>query len=516
MKTKGRGAGGARLDHHEWVDADWPRDSGKPAPAAERRVANRRSDERRAGDAADRRAVRRGDGGAAGRPDEHRATTRRSASAERRGTPDRRHAASGAQRAEAVTAKAVAPRRGVSRRPTGALLAPGVAERRALLLVTLLLLLCGLVMAYSASAAEGFFQHGSTFHYVGRQIVFAAVGLAAMVVLARVDYAWYRRLAPAIAAGALALLVLVLVPGIGTSVNGARRWIMVGGQSLQPSELAKVAAVVLVATLIARRRFEVTRIRDLLLLAVIGVVPAAVLIMLEPDLGSTLVLTGAVAAVLIAAGARLRHLGVLAALGLLAVLTLIVIEPYRLQRVMTFLDPWRDPGDTGYQATQSLISVASGGFLGVGLGNSVQKFGFLPEQGTDMIVGIIGEELGLVGLLGLMALYVALAWFCFRIAIICKDPFGKLLATGITAVVVGQACINIGAALGALPLTGVPLPLVSLGGTNLVVVLAGLGILLNIATNRRSFIVVSPQRNVRSPGRGGDRRSPAAGPGSRG
>ena len=156
-------------------------------------------------------------------------------------------------------------------------------------------------------------------------------------------------------------------------------------------------------------------------------------------------------------------------------LALIAVEPYRLERLITFFDPWKDPQGSGYQATQSLISIASGRVFGVGLGNSVQKFGFLPEQTTDMITGIIGEELGLIGLLVLLALYAALAWACFRIALNCKDLFGKLLATGITAIIVGQACINVGAALGLLPLTGVPLPLVSLGGTSMLVVLAGLG-----------------------------------------
>jgi cell division protein FtsW len=325
-----------------------------------------------------------------------------------------------------------------------------------------------------------------------------------------VDYAWYRRLAFPFAGVALALLARVLVPGIGTSINGARRWIFVGGQGLQPSELAKLAAVTLVATLIVRSPLAITRLGGFLALSCIGIVPAAGLIMLEPDLGSTLVLVVSVVAVLVAGGALIRHLAGLTVAGVVAVLALIVVEPYRLERLLTFLDPWKDPQGSGFQATQALISIASGGFFGVGLGNSVQKFGFLPEQGTDMITGIIGEELGLVGLVGLMGLYLALAFVCFRIAINCREPFGKLLATGITAIIVSQACINLGAALGVLPLTGVPLPLVSLGGTSLVVVLGGLGILLNIATNRRSFIVASPQRNARpAGGRGDGRPSPA-------
>ena len=244
-------------------------------------------------------------------------------------------------------------------------------------------------------------------------------------------------------------LVAVLVPGVGSVVNGARRWIIIGGQGIQPSEFAKLAAVVLVAALIVRRPREIESPAGFARLVAIGIVPAGLLIMLEPDLGTTLVLVVAVAAVLVAAGARLRYLFSLVAAGCLAVLALIVVEPYRLERLVTFFDPWKDPQGSGFQATQSLISIASGRIFGVGLGNSVQKFGFLPEQGTDMITGIIGEELGLIGLVVLLALYVSLAWTCFRIALNCKELFGKLLATGITAIILGQACINVGRRLGA-------------------------------------------------------------------
>ena len=244
----------------------------------------------------------------------------------------------------------------------------------------MLLLLFGLVMAYSASSAQAFFKYGSSFHSVGRQVVFVLLGLAAMWTLSRVDYAWYRRLAFPLAGLALAGLTLVLVPGIGVSVNGARRWIVVGGQGLQPSELAKLAAVILVAMLIARHPLEITRLRHLLLLACIGILPAAGLIMLEPDLGSTLVLVGAVFALLIAGGARLRHLLGLLAVGVLVVLTLIVVESYRLERLMTFLDPWKDAQGSGYQATQSLISVASGGFFGSGSATPFRSSATFPRR----------------------------------------------------------------------------------------------------------------------------------------
>jgi cell division protein FtsW len=384
------------------------------------------------------------------------------------------------------------------------------------MLVTFMLVVYGLVMAYSASAAEAYFSNHPSFYFFGRQLVWVCIGVSAMWLLSRVDYAWLRKAAMPIAGIALAGLLLVLVPGIGSVVNGARRWIYLGGQGVQPSEFAKLAAVVLIAALVVRRPWEVTTLKGFLRLTVIGIVPAAALIMLEPDLGTTLVLVVAVVAVLIAAGAPLRYLFGLFFVGVFAVLTLIAVEPYRLERLTTFFDPWKDQQGSGYQATQSLISIASGRVFGVGLGNSVQKFGFLPEQTTDMITGIIGEELGLIGLLVLLALYAALAWVCFRIALNCKDLFGKLLATGITAIIVGQACINVGAALGLLPLTGVPLPLVSLGGTSMLVVLGGLGIMLNISTNRRSHIGVSARRRDGAAGGRGDRRSPAAGARRRG
>jgi cell division protein FtsW len=507
VSTPGRGAEHVDLDHLDWVE-DPPRRArsggerraadrrrgGGPTPTPERRSAQRRG--------AERRAPKGGAGGAA-----------RSGVAQTAGRGAGQQA-----RPPAATSPSRTARRtdGRSAGPPPATLGPGVAERRTLTLVTFLLVVYGLVMAYSASAAQAYFDYGSSFYFFGRQALWVGIGVGAMWLLSRVDYAWFRKAAVPIAGLAFAGLCLVLVPGIGTVVNGARRWIIVGGQGVQPSEFAKIACVVLVATLIVRRPREVLTLPGFLRLVAIGIVPAAGLIMLQPDLGTTLVLVTAVAAVIVAAGAPLRYLFGLLVAGAAAVLVLIVVEPYRLERLVTFFDPWKDQQGSGYQATQSLISIASGRVFGVGLGNSVQKFGFLPEQTTDMITGIIGEELGLAGLLVLLALYAALAWVCFRIALNCKDLFGKLLATGITGIIIGQACINVGAALGVLPLTGVPLPLVSIGGTSVLVVLAGLGIMSNISTNRRSHIAVSAQRRDGAAGGGGDRRAPAAGARRRG
>ena len=498
MRSTGHGAEHADLDHLDWVE-DAPRRS---RSGGDRRASERRGSAGKA-PAQDRRAADR----RAGQRREAAPSSRQSAA--RRGpSPER----------DSSTRAGARPVRRTDRYagPSAAIPGPGVAERRGLMLVTFLLVVYGLVMAYSASAAEAYFSHHPSFYFFGRQLVWVCIGVGAMWLLSRLDYAWFRKAAVPIAGVALAGLLLVLVPGVGSVVNGARRWIFLGGQGVQPSEFAKVAAVILVAALIVRRPWETTSLKGFLKVAVIGIVPAAGLIMLEPDLGTTLVLVAAVVAVLVAGGAPLRYLFALFFTGVVTILALIVVEPYRLERLVTFFDPWKDQQGSGYQATQSLISIASGRVFGVGLGNSVQKFGFLPEQTTDMITGIIGEELGLIGLLVLLALYAALAWICFRIALNCKDLFGKLLATGVTAIIVGQACINVGAALGLLPLTGVPLPLVSLGGTSMLVVLCGLGIMLNISTNRRSHIGVSAQRRDRTAGGGGDRRSPAAGARRRG
>jgi cell division protein FtsW len=384
-------------------------------------------------------------------------------------------------------------------------------------LATVLLLAYGLVMAYSASSAQAFFTYGSSSYLLLRQLAFAGLGVVAMVVLARVDFDFWRRFSGPLYLGAIALSILALVPGIGMEIRGARRWLDVAGQSLQPSELAKLAVVCFLAATIARAPRLVRTPGGFARLVLVGIIPFGVVVgLLQKDLGTTLVLCVGAFAVLIAAGARWRHLVALALIAPVLVGALILAEPYRMERIVAFVDPWAYAQTSGFQATQALLSVASGQVFGVGLGNSVQKFGYLPDQTTDMITAIIGEELGLVGLLVLIGLYVFLAWAAFRIALSCRELFGKLLAVGIASLIVGQAFINIGATLSVVPLTGVPLPLVSLGGTSLVVVLAGIGILLNIATNRRSFIVVSSRRGDGPARRRGDGRAPGAGARGRG
>ncbi|MBN2205176.1 MAG: putative lipid II flippase FtsW [Thermoleophilia bacterium] len=483
MSTRRTTAGKERLEPAPWVNG---RGATEPRPASSRGGAATRSD--------------RGTGAKAGRAAAARTGTAGAAPAKR----------AARERSSPAGGTTAARRSGAARR---APLGSGAPERRLLLLATALLLLYGLVMAYSASAAQAYFDHGTTFYFLRRQLVFAGLGVLALVVFSRIDYVVWRRFAVPFAVVAAGLLVTVFVPGFGVTARGARRWIDLGFTQLQPSEIAKLAVVALLAALIVRDPAALRTGSGFGRLVLVGLVPFGLLVgLLQKDLGTTLVLCVGAAAVLVAGGARWRHLLGLAALAPVLVGALILIEPYRMDRIAAFVDPQRFAQTSGFQATQSLVSIASGRIFGVGLGNSVQKFGYLPEQTTDMITGIIGEELGLVGLLVLLGLYVLLAWAAFRIALSCRELFGKLLAVGIAGLIVGQAFINIGAALSVVPLTGVPLPLVSIGGTSLVVVLAGIGILVNVSTNRRSYIVVSAPRSRRAPRRGGDGRPSDARP----
>jgi len=447
-------------------------------------------------------------------PERRRASERRAS--ERRQVPPESPPRRPAPPARRPQPDAPARRRGGARRVAARRRAAvGVRERRILLVTATVLLMYGLVMAYSASTAKAYFAYGSSWYMIERQATFAVLGVIAMLVLSRVDYVVWRRAAVPLWLFALVSLMAVLVPAVGSQINGARRWIIVAGFSYSPSEVAKMACVCLVAALVVSRPAEVLRAGGFTKLVAIGVGPAAVLIMLEPDLGSTLILALAVVLVLVAAGARLRHLVTLGSLAVAAIALAIVVEPYRMARLTSFIHPWKDPQGAGMQTVQSLVSIASGRIFGVGLGNSIQKFGFLPEQTTDSITGIIGEELGLIGILFLIALYVVLVWVILRIALESREPFGKLLAVGVGSVIGVQAAVNIGAALGVLPLTGVPLPLVSFGGSSLVVVLGGIGVVANIASNRRSHIVASSERESRARGGRGDRRSSHACSGGR-
>ena len=356
----------------------------------------------------------------------------------------------------------------------------GHLEFHVLVLVTLGLVAFGLVMVYSASSAPAAVGAGDPAYYLKRQALYACVGLAALAFLSRVDFRLLRRAGGPLLLVALAFLVAVLA--LGTPVNGARRWLSLGVVDFQPSELAKLALALWLAALLARRPAP----RSLAELArPVGLVlfVACALILVEPDLGTTTAVAIMAAAMLVVAGVPLRVLAGAGAIGVSLALAAIWLEPYRRARVFSFLDPWADPDGAGFQTVQAMIALGSGGIFGVGLGESVQKIHYLPEATTDMIFAIVGEELGLVGAAAVIAAFAVFGYAGFNVALRCRDPFGKLLAAGVTALICGQATVNLTAVLGLAPLTGIPLPFVSYGGSSLIVGLAAVGIVLNIAVN---------------------------------
>lgn len=373
--------------------------------------------------------------------------------------------------------------------------ADGHLDQRVLVFVTLGLVAFGLVMVYSATSASAALGDGDPMSYLKRQAVYALLGVVLLTLAARFDYHRLRYLAPPLLLVALGLCAAVLV--LGPEINGARRWFLVGPASFQPSELAKLSLCLFAAMYLARRRPPATLGE---LARPLGVLTAlfCALILLEPDLGTTISLCGMMLAILVVAGVRVR---LLAAASLLAVgvgLLAIWVEPYRRARIFSFLDPWSDAQGSGFQIVQATIGIGSGRFTGAGLGEGVGKVSYLPEAHTDMIFAVIGEELGLVGSAAVILAFALLALAGFRIALRCRDPFGKLLAAGITALVTGQAAINLAAVLGIAPLTGIPLPFVSYGGSSLVVLLTGVGVLLNIAVDGAAARARVPDRRRRN------------------
>ncbi len=366
----------------------------------------------------------------------------------------------------------------------------------ALGLLVVVLNVLGLVMVLSASSVEALRDHGSSWYFFERQLLWVAISVVALVVSARVDYRAWRRLGGPILAVALVLMVLVLVPGFGIRVGGSSRWLGYGPLRMQPSELAKLGLLLLGADFLTRRGDRMYEPR-VTVRPVIGLyLVIAVLLMAQPDLGTALVTGCIVMTLLFLAGSPLSSMGGLAASAVAGTFLLAKVEPYRWQRMTSFLNPFADAANTGYQAAQGRVALASGGLTGVGLGASRAKWGFLPAAHTDFIFAIIGEELGLVGALAVVVLFATFAWLGARAALRAPDRFGTLLAGGVTAWVCGQAVINIGAVVGLMPITGVPLPFISAGGSSLVPMTAGAGILLNITRQARPVARPPARRTV--------------------
>lgn len=350
-----------------------------------------------------------------------------------------------------------------------------------LFLNVLLLLTMGIVMVFSSSFVSAQTELGDGFYFLKRQLLWTLLGLFGMITMMRIDYRRYKKWAGPFLLAVILLLIAVLIPGVGIVVNDARRWLGTEAFRFQPSELAKLALVLFLARYLSQRQDGAKQLVKgfLLPLAVVGV--ACGLILLQPDLGTAVTIALTSFVMLLAAGARKTHMTGLAMVGVVLLGVAIKMEPYRLKRFTTFLNPWADPLGEGFQTIQSLYAMGSGRLFGLGLGMGRQKFLYIPEVQTDFIYAVIGEELGFIGAVFVLALFFVFMWRGLRIALKTRDAFASLTAVGITINVVLQAFIHIGTVTGSIPAKGITLPFISYGGSSLTLTLLMIGILLNIS-----------------------------------
>lgn len=351
-----------------------------------------------------------------------------------------------------------------------------------LLFVVLLLITFGLAMISSAGIAYSLSRFGDSYYFFKHQFFYGVLpGLFVLYVVQKIDYTFWRKISFPLFVLSIFLLILVFVPGVGSKVYGASRWLRLGPFSFQPSEMLKLSIIIYLAAWLESRAEKVKDFYEGLLpfLVVVGLV--SFLLEKQPDMGTLGVIIFIAMSIFFVSGARLSHIFSMGTMGFLALWLLIKFESYRMDRFLVFLHPELDPRGIGYQINQALLAIGSGGIFGVGLGHSLQKFNYLPEPVGDSIFAIIGEELGFLGILILLFLFLSLAIVGFRIAKNAPDHFSQLTAVGITAWITFQALINISAISGLIPLTGIPLPFISYGGTSLVFLLAGIGVMLNIS-----------------------------------
>ncbi|MDI6799316.1 MAG: putative lipid II flippase FtsW [Actinomycetota bacterium] len=345
---------------------------------------------------------------------------------------------------------------------------------------TLILLFIGAVMVLNASSVVAFSKKGDSYYYFKHQLISIFIGLLAMTFFSYIDNKILRKLNLFIYLISLALLVMVLVPGVGMSGGGASRWISIKSFNFQPSEVAKLAVVIYCADIFTRNNLKKKRFQELLLI----LLPVAILIgliLVQPHLGTFLIISLSVFLLIFLEGVSFRNLLGLGGLGLLVIGISIAVEPYRVERLMGFLDPWKDPLDKGFHLIQSLLAFGTGSIMGVGLGMSRQKFSYLPEAHTDFIFAIIGEELGLIGTVFVVSLFLVLTISGLIIALKSRDNYSRLLGAGLASLIAVQALVNMGGVTGVMPITGVPLPFLSYGGTSIIMNLSFVGIILNIA-----------------------------------
>ena len=350
-----------------------------------------------------------------------------------------------------------------------------------LFLSVLVLAVFGLVMIYSSSYIWAEYKFGDAFRYAKQQGLFLIVGTSLMIFVSKIDYKIYKEKAWNIFVICIVLLILVLIPGIGSVRNGSRSWFGIGSFGIQPSEFAKLSLIILTSKYLTNSNKFLKDIKKgvipilLILFAVFG------LIMLQPDFGTGMIIVVSIITMLFIAGVNMKFFFGLGAIGVVGIIFLILIAPYRMDRITSFIDPWKDPLGTGFQIIQSLYAIGPGGLLGMGFLNSRQKHFYLPEPQTDFIFSIISEEFGILGILIVAALFVSILYFGIKIALKCDDSFGKYLAFGMTFQIIVQAIMNLMVVIGLIPVTGVTLPFLSYGGSSLLISMVSIGILLNIS-----------------------------------
>lgn len=354
-----------------------------------------------------------------------------------------------------------------------------------LFIATILITIFGIIMIYSASSIWSAYKFNDAFKYVKNQALFGIIGVTLMFFIRRIDYKIYYKKTNLILGVCLILLVLVLIPGIGSIRNGSRSWFGLGGFGIQPSEAAKIGLIIFTAKYLEKSNKFIKDLKK-------GVIPILIilflvfgLIMLQPDFGTGMIIVISIIAMLFIAGVNMKFFIAGGVLGLIGIVVLILIAPYRMDRITSFLNPWSDPLGTGFQIIQSLYAIGPGGLLGVGFLNSRQKQFYLPEPQTDFIFSIISEELGILGILLVAFLFITILWCGFKIALNSKDLFAKYLAFGLTFQMLVQAVLNLMVVVGMIPVTGVTLPFLSYGGSSLLVSMASIGIILNIARRKQ-------------------------------
>ena len=348
----------------------------------------------------------------------------------------------------------------------------------------ILLMLFGLLMIYSSSSIWSEYKFGNSFHYVIYQGLFIIIGIILMIVISKINYHIYYKLSTKMLICSIILLILVLIPGIGIIRNGSRSWFGIGGFGIQPSEFSKVALIIFTAKYLEKNNKFIKDYKKGVF-PILGVLLFIFgLIMLEPDFGTGMIIVISIISLLFISGVNMKFFIILGILGIAGIVGLIIVAPYRMDRITSFLNPWSDPLGTGFQIIQSLYAIGPGGILGTGLFNSRQKHFYLPEPQTDFIFSIISEELGVLGVIIVISLFVVLSYTSIKISLKCEDRFGKYLSFGLIFQIIIQAILNLSVVIGLIPVTGVTLPFLSYGGSSLLISSISIGIILSVSKNR--------------------------------